>query len=410
MAPDDAPSPAARPAAAADAPSSAAGGVAAELARWTDRQTEADLRSRGSLKWSGTDPGIIGAWVAEMDLPLAPAIGRALHAATDAGMTGYLPAHLADAVGSATAQWQAGYGWTIDPGSVHPVASVVAALRIVLAHLSDPAAPVILPTPAYMPFLTVPPSSGRELITVPMRLTGDRWELDLAAIGAALCPGALLLLTNPHNPTGRVFSSAELLAVADLVEKAGATVFADEIHAPLVFPGHTFHPYAALTAATARHTITGTSASKGWNIAGVGCAQLILSDDASRDRWAGIDPMETYGATPLGAVATIAAYTEGRAHLGAVVDYLRRGRDLFAQELAVSLPAAHFFPLEGTYLGWLDLRDTGCAPEDVPGRAGVRGVDGAFCGMPGFLRVNLAMPHHLVHQMAIRFGACASPR
>lgn len=378
-----------------------------DVAGWTDRQSEAQLRRRGSLKWTGTDPGVIAAWVAEMDLPLAPAIVRALHEAADRGMTGYLPAHLDAAVGSATADRQAGYGWEVDPGSVHPVASVVAALRIVLNHLTEPAAPVILPTPAYMPFLTVPVSCGRELITVPMRLTGDRWELDLDGIRAVLRPGAVLLLTNPHNPTGRVFGSDELLAVADLVEEAGATVFADEIHAPLVYPGHTFIPYAGLTPETAEHTITGTSASKGWNVAGLGCAQVILSNDTSRDRWTRMDPMEWYGATPLGAVATVAAYTEGRDHLAAVVDYLRRGRDLFARELSTSLPSARFFPLEGTYLGWLDLRETGCLPSEVAARARVRGVDGTFCGTPGFLRVNLAMPHHLVRETAIRLGACA---
>ncbi len=388
----------------------AAGAVAARarVAAWTDRQTEADLRRRGSLKWTATEQGVLGAWVAEMDLPLAPAIVDALHAAADRGLTGYLPAHLNAAVGAATARWQARYGWQIDPTGVHPVASVVAALRIVLNHLTDRAAPVVLPTPAYMPFLTVPELAGRELITVPMRLDADRWSLDLDAIRAALRPGALLVLTNPHNPTGRVFGTEELLAVADLVAAADATVFADEIHAPLVYPGATFRPYASLAAETAAHTITGTSASKGWNVAGLGCAQLILSDDRSRNRWTQIDPVEWYGATPLGAVATVAAYTEGGEHLDAVLDYLRGGRDLFAAELSVSLPSARIFPLEGTYLGWLDLRETGCTPGDVVDRARVRGVDGRFCGTPGFLRVNLAMPHHLVREMAVRLGGCAS--
>ncbi len=321
---------------------------------------------------------MLGAWVAEMDLPLAPAIVDALHTATDNGLTGYLPEYLDVAVGTATAQWLSRYDWQVDPTGVHPVASVVAALRVVLNHLSDPTGPVVLPTPAYMPFLTVPQLSGRELITVPMRLDGDRWELDLEAIRGVLRPGALLLLTNPHNPTGRVFTEDELLAVADLVADADATVFADEIHAPLVYPGHTFRPYAALNAQTAAHTITGTSASKGWNVAGLGCAQLILSDDRSRDRWIRIDPFEWYGATPLGAMATVAAYTRGADHLAAVVEYLRAGRDLFVRELALSLPAARLFPLEGTYLGWLDLRDTDCAPADVAARARVRGVDGTL--------------------------------
>ena len=280
------------------------------VAAWTDAQTEADLRARGSLKWSATAPGMIGAWVAEMDLPLAPAITAALQAAVAQGMTGYLPAALDTAVGEAAARWQAGYGWQIEPADVHPVASVVDALRITMDHLLAPSAPVVLPTPAYMPFLTVPEMHGRKLFTVPMRLAGDRYSLDLDAIAEVLTPGALFILTNPHNPTGRVFAAAELLALAEVVETAGAMVFADEIHAPLVFPGHTHRPYAGLSDITAGHTITGTSASKGWNVAGLGCAQLILSSDVTRETWTGIDPVAWYGATPLGAVATIAAYTD----------------------------------------------------------------------------------------------------
>jgi bifunctional pyridoxal-dependent enzyme with beta-cystathionase and maltose regulon repressor activities len=375
-----------------------------DVAAWADAQLEADLRGRGSLKWSGTAPGVIGAWVAEMDLPLAPAITAALHHAADQGLTGYLPAYLDAAVGRATASWQSTYGWDVDPADVHPIASVVSGLRIVIDQLTDPTAPVVLPVPAYMPFLSVPGLSGRELITVPMRIVGDRYELDLPAIATALTPGALLILTNPHNPTGRVFSIDELLALADVVDEAGATVFADEIHAPLVYPGHTHRPYAALSARTAAHTITGTSASKGWNIPGLGCGQLILSNDQTRDRWATLNPVVWYGATPTGAVATIAAYTDGGDHLAAVLDYLLAGRDLFAGAIADRLPWAPLFPLQGTYLGWLDLRESDCDPADVAARTGVRGVDGRLCGMPGFLRLNLAMPHHLLREMASRLA------
>ena len=161
-----------------------------------------------------------------------------------------------------------------------------------------------------------------------------------------------------------------------------------------------------LSATTAAHTITATSASKGWNIPGLGCAQLILSGDDARDGWAGLDPFVWYGATPLGAVATVAAYTRSADHLAAVVGYLQAGRDVFADRLARSLPAARLFPLQGTYLGWLDLRDTGCDPGDVADRARVRGVDGALCGAPGFLRLNLALPHPLLVEMASRLAAC----
>lgn len=379
-----------------------------DVAAWTDSLAEADLRARGSLKWSGTDPGVIGAWVAEMDLPLAPAITAALHAAVDIGQTGYLPESLDRQLGAASAKLQLRYGWEINPADVHPVASVVDAFRLAVDHLVDARAPIVLPTPAYMPFLVVPGLTGRELVTVPMRLDGNRYSFDLAAIAAALRPGALFVLTNPHNPTGRVFSPAELLALAEVIDDAGALVFADEIHAPLIYPGHAHQPYAALSRITAAHTITGTSASKGWNIPGLACAQLILSSDQARDRWSEISPYAWYGATPLGAVATIAAYTDGADHLAEVVDYLREGRDLFAAELARSLPAARLLPLQGTYLTWLDLRDTGCDPADVARITRVRGVDGRLCGTPGFLRLNIAMPHHLVADMAARLGALAS--
>jgi bifunctional pyridoxal-dependent enzyme with beta-cystathionase and maltose regulon repressor activities len=380
-----------------------------DVAAWTDAQSETDLRARGSLKWSGTEPGTIGAWVAEMDLPLAPAITAALHKAADQGLTGYLPAYLDEAVGRATASWQSRYGWDVDPADVHPIASVVGGLRIVIDHLTDPTAPVVLPVPAYMPFLSVPGLSGpgRELRMVPMTIVGDRYELDLPGIAGALTPGALFVLTNPHNPTGRVFTRDELLALADVVDDAGAVVFADEIHAPLVYPGHVHLPYAALSARTAAHTITGTSASKGWNIPGLGCGQLILSSEETRDRWARLNPVVWYGATPTGAVATIAAYSEGAEHLAAALGYLRVGRDLFAGAISDCLPSAHLFPLEGTYLGWLDLRDSGCDPANVAALTRVRGVDGRLCGMPGFLRLNLAMPHRLLREMASRLATLA---
>jgi len=378
-----------------------------DLAAQTDLRTEADLRTLGSLKWTGTDPGVIGAWVAEMDLPLAPAITEALQSAVTAGLTGYLPEYLDRDVGTATASLLQRYGWQLDPADVHPVSSVVKALELVLGRLSDPHAPVVLPIPAYMPFLTVPELAGRELITVPMALDGDRYSLDLPAIADALRPGAVFLLTNPHNPTGRVFTVDELLELSEVIEEAGALVFADEIHAPLIYPGGIHRPYAALSAETAAHTVTATSASKGWNIPGLACAQIILSSDPARERWAELNPFLWYGATPLGAVATVAAYTAGLDHLAEVVDYLRVGRDLFADAIARTLPEARMAPLQGTYLAWLDLRDIGCDPADVAGLTGVRGVDGLLCGTPGFLRLNLGMPHYLVTEMATRLGALA---
>ncbi len=378
-----------------------------DLAAQTDALTMDDLRARGSWKWSTTPPGVIGAGIAEMDLPLAPCIAAAVAGTVERGITGYLPPWLAGEVARATAGWQAGYGWDVDLADVHVVPDVMDAFEHTVRHLLDPDPLVVLPTPAYMPFLTVPTALGWPLVTAPMTMGDNGYALDLDHLARVLRPGALLVLTNPQNPTGRVFTAAELHALAAVVHTAGATVFADEIHAGLVYPGHTHLPYASLSAITAGHTVTATSASKAWNVPGLACAQLIFTAEKFRARWAKTDPEVTHGASPLGAAAAIAAYTEGADHLNAVVGYLDAGRAIFAETVANSLPEATFRPPEGTYLGWLDLRQTGCDPADVAGLARVMGVDGRACGQPGHLRLNLATPHHLVREMADRLAACS---
>ena len=377
-----------------------------DLAAQTDALTMDDLRGRGSWKWSTVPAGVIGAGIAEMDLPLAPCIIAAVASAVDRGLTGYLPPWLGRAVAEATATFQQRYGWNIDPADVHVVPDVLNALEQTVRHLLDPDPLVVLPTPAYMPFLRMPGALGWPLVTAPMSLGVNGYEFDLDHLSRVLRPGALLVLTNPHNPTGRVFTAAELHALAAVVHATGATVFADEIHAALVYPGHTHLPYASLSAIAAGHTVTATSASKAWNVPGLACAQLILTGENARARWAKTDPEVAHGASPLGAAAAIAAYTDGADHLAAVLDYLDRGRLIFAETLADSLPEASFRPPEGTYLGWLDLRPAGCDPADVKTLAGVLGVNGHACGEPGHLRLNLATPHHVVREMAGRLAAC----
>ena len=161
------------------------------------------------------------------------------------------------------------YGWEVPPAWITPLADVVAGLQAAIERFTPPGTPVVLPTPAYMPFLAVPGALGRELIQVPMVERDGRMTYDLDGIAAAFDRGARLLVhVNPHNPLGRVFDVEEQLALADVVTAAGARVFADEIHAPLVYPGAVHRPYASLSPETARHTVTATSTSKAWNVPG----------------------------------------------------------------------------------------------------------------------------------------------
>ncbi|MGY1785011.1 MalY/PatB family protein [Geodermatophilus sp. SYSU D00698] len=367
----------------------------------------ADLRSRGSLKWTRY-PDALGAWVAESDLGTAPAVTAALQDAVARGLFGYLPDWLADDVARATAGFlRDRHGWEVPPERVRPMADVLAGLSAAITHLSRPGSPVVLPTPAYMPFLEVPPALGREVLEVPMARDGDRFVYDLDALDAAFRAGGhLLVLCNPHNPIGRVLEPAEMLAVAEVVDRHGGRVFSDEVHAPLVFPGSRHVPYASLSDTTAAHALTATSASKAWDLAGLKCAQLLLSNDADAELWARVGHGVEHGCSTLGAVANTAAYRDGVGWLEETIAVLDRHRRLLADLVASHLPGVRYRPPEGTYLAWLEG-----LPADAPGdllleRAGVAVVDGARCGEAGrgAVRLNLATPEPVLTTIVERMA------
>jgi len=372
-----------------------------------DRIDVGTLRRAGSVKWS-MYPEAIGAFVAEMDFGTAPPVTAALHAAVDAAVFGYLPAGTVEQMSAAYAAWSRDrYGWAVDPVDVRPVADVVAGLRLAIERFSAPGTPVVLPTPAYMPFVSVPPQLGREVIEVPLS-AGHRYDLD--ALAAAFeAGGDLLILCNPHNPVGRVLTPTEMLAIAEVVDWYGGRVFSDEIHAPLVFGDARHVPYASLSPVTAAHTLTATSASKAWNLPGLKCAQVVLSSDADRETWAGIGPLAEHGAATLGVIANTAAYESGGPWLAEVLSYLDGNRGLLGQLVADLLPGVVYTPPEGTYLGWLDFRATG--PADPAAyfleKAGVAMTDGALCGEAGrgFGRFTFALPRPILREAVERIAA-----
>lgn len=288
---------------------------------------------------------------------------------------------------------------------------MLTALVHAIMHFSRPGSPVIVPTPSYMPFQTLPGELGRELIQVPMlRDTDGRYTYDLDALDDAFRAGGhLLVLCNPHNPIGRVLEPDEMLAVAEVVDRHGGRVFSDEIHAPLVYPGRRHVPYASLNETTAGHTLTATSASKAWNLPGLKCAQVVLSNDTDVKLWneAGAERIEESASTP-GMLANRVAYAEGRDWLDELVAYLH-GNVTRLGELLDGTGIGYRAP-EGTYLTWLDCRGL-----DLPGgpasaaahfreRAGVVLVDGSECGDAGrgFVRLNAAMPRPVLEQAVAR--------
>jgi cystathionine beta-lyase len=381
-----------------------------------DAPTETDLRRNGSVKWT-TFPDVIGAFVAEMDFGVAPPIRAALTDALDRGLTGYLPPHLTDELASATAGWYRDrYGWAVPADRVHHVPDVIVALEAVIDRFTAPGSAVIVPTPAYMPFLTVPQMHGRRVIEVPSLAVDGRMTMDLDGIAQAFDDGAgLLVLCNPHNPLGTVFTRDELEAVARVVEAKGGRVFADEIHAPLVYSPARHLPYASISAETAAHTITAASASKAWNLAGLKCAQVILSHDADAAAWTEFGSWAGHGTSTLGVVAGIAAYSAGGPWLDEVVDYLDGNRRLLAELVAELLPEARMTVPEGTYIALLDLRAYGVDGDPAEwfrAHAGVAMTDGAACGVAGkgHVRFVFALPRPLLREAIERIGAALKER
>ena len=380
------------------------------FAEIADRINEDELRARGSLKWTKGGPGVIGAFVAEMDFGAAPPIEAALLDSVKRADFGYLTERAVADMADACAAWQRDrYGWDVDPDRVRPLPDVITGLAAAITVFSRPGSPVILPTPAYMPFLTIPGSLGREVIQVPMAVDGGHYVLDLNGIDAAFRRGGdLLILCNPSNPVGRVYGKAELTAVAEVVEANGGRVFADEIHAPLLYPGGTHVPYASLHAAAAAHTVTATAASKGWNLPGLKCAQLLLSNDRDAATWAERGTTFEHGASTPGVQATIAAYRDGGPWLADVVAYLDDSRTYLDGLLREHLPEIGYQPPEGTYLAWLDCRTLlpGVAsPADFfLAAAQVMLTDGAACGDAGqgHVRLNFATPRPVLAEIVRR--------
>ena len=382
------------------------------LAQAIDATTVEQLLARGSLKWTYPPAGEIGAFVAEMDFGVAPAIRSALQAEIERANFGYLPPSMEADLGAAVATWQSDrYGWAVAAEDIHSLPDVLKGLELAIRHFSRAGSPVVLPTPAYMPFLLVPSYLGREIIQVPMLNNNGCYTMDLDGIEAAFAAGGnLLVLCNPHNPAGRVYTREEMLALATVVDRHRGRVFSDEIHAPLVYPGGASHvPYASLSPVTAGHTLTATSASKAWNLPGLKCASMVVTNDADREVWGSLGLFATHGASTPGVAANIAAYASGAGWLAEVLDYLDGSRSLLADLIAERLPGVVFRPPDGTYLCWLDFRALAfpMSPgEFIQRRAAVLVNDGEAFGRSGtgFVRLNMATPRPILREIVDRIA------
>jgi cystathionine beta-lyase len=365
-------------------------------------------RDRTSIKWRRYPADVLPLWIAEMDSRPCPAVVEAVTAAVSRGDTGYAgdEGYAAALAELAEAEW----GWAPDARSMVRVTDVLTGIGHLVRLLTEPGGPVVVSPPVYNAFYDVIASIERRVVEAP--LTADA-RLDLerldATFGEVTADGqrAAYLLSNPHNPTGTVHTSAELEGLARVASRHGVRVLSDEIHAPLVFAPSRFTPY--LTVPGSERGITITSASKAWNLAGLKAALVVPGDEARADV-ARLHPFVTFGASHFGVIAQTAAYRHGRDWVHDLVGELDANRALLAGLVQQHLPGARLLLPESTYLAWLDLRPLGLG--DHPGttlldRGRLAVSDGTIFGAAGagHVRLNFATSPEILREAVSRIAS-----
>jgi cystathionine beta-lyase len=345
-----------------------------------------------------------------MDFAVAPAVQAVMKRFVDTQDYGYGRMTDRADLAEAFAAWMSRrHGWQPDPALTNAIGDIVQALVSTIVAFSEPGDGVIAQTPVYPPFLRGVAGTGRRLVENPLVDDGTRFVVDLDGLERVAGQATILLLCNPHNPTGRVFERAELEGIATIAAAHNLTIVADEIHADLVYPGATHIPMETVSAATDR-TVTLTSATKGFNIAGLHCAIVHFGSAALKEKYAGRFPEWLLGGPGrLGIAATMAAWGASEDWLAAVMRYLDRNRRAVA-EWAARADLGHHLP-ESTYLAWLDCRRLH-VPEGETNqkhfleRAKVALSEGSDFGERGrnYVRLNFATSAEILDEMLGRLS------
>lgn len=365
------------------------------------------LRGRHSAKWRLYPDDVLPLFVAEMDYPIAEPIKRTLSdlvSANDLGYLGAIPEIAPAFTDFAEKRW----GWSPDTSHARIACDVgVATVEYLRANQ---ATSVLITSPVYSGFWSWLKELDVEIVDVPLT---DTFDMDFAGIEKAFASGVkFFLLCNPHNPLGKVFGREELMALAELADTYGATVIADEIHAPLTFPGTEFVPYLSLGPVAERTGVLITSTSKSWNLAGLKAA-FLLAYDGKAETFEKLPASMHYRASILGAFSMATAYTEAVPWLDSTIETIIIARDHLAAELERLLPNAklEWLPDAG-YLAWIDVSGLGLGDnphERILSDAKVALVAGTQCG-PGYVnhvRINFATSHDIITEALERIAAIA---
>jgi len=363
-----------------------------------------------SMKWDSAErrigvPDVLPMWVADMDFMAPQPVIDALRKRVEHGVYGY--AEKPDSYYEAVISWQRKrFDWHIKRDWIVFTPGVVTALCMAIQAYTAPGDKVVIQPPVYYPFFEIIQHNDRKVLNNPLKIKGNRYVMDLDHLEKAVDERTkMMILCSPHNPTGRVWAKEELVQLSQICEARGIILVSDEIHADLVMRGHTHIPTASLSDRTASCVVTCNAPTKTFNLAGLEVAYAIIPDQKLRHLL-----KKTLTQTGLmlsnmfGIVALEAAYNRGEEWLEQLLSYLRGNFEFLLSFVKNHMPRVSVFPLEGTYLVWLDFRKynlTDKALKDLLLKeAKVWLVDGPRFGLggEGFQRINIGCPRETLAQ------------
>ena len=377
-----------------------------------------DRRGTESVKWD-LYPGTLPLWVADMDFETAPEIRHALQRRLDHGVFGY--ELIPDDYFQAQQRWFASrHGWNgVGRDTLVPTTGVIAAYSAAIKAMTVPGDKVLVMTPCYNAFFPAIRNNRCVQLESPLKIAGGRCIVDWDDFERKAKEARVLLLCNPHNPVGRVWTREELLLTAEICRRNGVFVISDEIHCELTLPGYEYTPWATLPEEYVANSVSCISPTKAFNIAGIQIANIYAKDPAilaKMDR--AINDNECCDVNVFGVTALKAAYNEGGAWLDALCEYLFHNARTVSCFLEDILPQVNVLPLEGTYLMWLDCRAALQPGEPLEGfserfgkhlRESVKLTlsDGSIYGAAGegYMRLNIACPRTRLLDALQRFVA-----
>lgn len=383
-----------------------------------------DRSGTGSIKWdiaresTGRDD-IIPMWIADMDFPAARPVVEAVQQRAGHPFYGYTRPG-PDVVGAVVERAQRKFNWHIEPEWVVFTPGVIPALTAAVRSLASPGDGVILQEPVYFPFFPVVETSGCRIVNNGLKLANGRYEMDYddleAMFSQPLETGKVktIILCNPHNPIGRLWTKEEVTRLGEIAIRYGATVIADEIHCEILYKGYRHVPFASISEEFARNCIVCTAPSKTFNLAGLEVSAIIIPDEKLRKAFNNVRETIQPGPSLFGYTALAAAYRHGDEWLEQVLEYLQGNLDFITAYFETRIPKIKITPPQGTYMLWLDCRPLGLDNEALTSlmkeRAGVWLNDGYEFGEggSGFQRMNIACPRPLLEEACRRIEAAVN--